>query len=74
MCIPTTGRLAVLILLSYRETIDAKYEGKLQKKYDLPTYRVVSEVFRGLSGRKMIAPGSFARYEVIVFLRLSRPC
>ncbi|KAG8944167.1 FACT complex subunit [Tulasnella sp. 424] len=43
-----------------QETIDAKYEGKLQKKYDLPTYRVVSEVFRGLSGRKMIAPGSFA--------------
>jgi len=42
------------------ETIAAKYEGKLQKKYDLPTYRVVSEVFRGLSGRKMIAPGSFA--------------
>ncbi|KAG9040414.1 FACT complex subunit [Tulasnella sp. UAMH 9824] len=43
-----------------QETIDSKYEGKLQKKYDLPTYRVVSEVFRGLSGRKMIAPGSFA--------------
>ncbi|KAG8884370.1 FACT complex subunit [Tulasnella sp. 331] len=42
------------------ETIASKYEGKLQKKYDLPTYRVVSEVFRGLSGRKMIAPGSFA--------------
>ncbi|KAG9035886.1 FACT complex subunit [Tulasnella sp. JGI-2019a] len=42
------------------ETIATKYEGKLQKKYDLPTYRVVSEVFRGLSGRKMIAPGSFA--------------
>ncbi|KAG8904601.1 FACT complex subunit [Tulasnella sp. 403] len=43
-----------------QETIDTKYEGKLQQRYDLPTYRVVSEVFRGLSGRKMIAPGNFA--------------
>ncbi|KAG8951153.1 FACT complex subunit, partial [Tulasnella sp. 419] len=43
-----------------QETIDTKYDGKLKTKYDLQTYRVVSEVFRGLSGRKLIAPGTFA--------------
>ncbi|KAG9050103.1 FACT complex subunit [Tulasnella sp. UAMH 9824] len=43
-----------------QETIDSKYEGKLQRMYDDQTYRVVSNVFRGLSGRKMIGLGSFA--------------
>lgn len=42
------------------DEFDAKYAGKLKKKYDEATHEVVSHLFRGLSGRKMITPGSFA--------------
>lgn len=38
---------------------EEKYAGKLKKKYDEATHEVVGNLFRGLSGRKMIVPGSF---------------
>ncbi|KAG0173932.1 FACT complex subunit [Apophysomyces sp. BC1034] len=38
-------------------TLDEKYENKLQKHYDAPTYEVVSTIFRGLTGRKVTVPG-----------------
>ncbi|OLL23588.1 FACT complex subunit pob3, partial [Neolecta irregularis DAH-3] len=37
----------------------AKYSEKLRKSYDAPTYEVVSQIFRGLSGRKVSTPSSF---------------
>ncbi|PPQ80406.1 hypothetical protein CVT25_001719 [Psilocybe cyanescens] len=37
----------------------AKYEGKLKKNYEDPTYEVVSSVFRALAGKKIIGSGSF---------------
>ncbi|KAJ3088556.1 FACT complex subunit [Quaeritorhiza haematococci] len=37
----------------------AKYEGRLQKKYDQPTYEVVGEVFKGLANKKLTTPGAF---------------
>lgn len=40
-----------------------KYEDKLQKHYDAPTYEVVSTIFRGLTGRKVTIPGNYRRYE-----------
>lgn len=42
------------------ETLSTKYEGKLQKQYEQPTYQVVSTLFRVLTGRKVTVPGSFA--------------
>ena len=30
------------------------YEGKLERKYDAPLYEVVGEVFKGVSGKKVV--------------------
>jgi len=48
--------------LGYRETLKEKYDGKLQKTYDAPTYEIVSTVFRALTGRKVTVPSNFRRY------------
>lgn len=40
-------------------TIQEKYDNKLSKSYDAPTFEVVSSVFRGLTQRKVTVPGSF---------------
>lgn len=36
------------------------YAGKLKKKYDEATHEVVGNLFRGLTNRRMIVPGSFS--------------
>ncbi|KDN45386.1 hypothetical protein RSAG8_04973, partial [Rhizoctonia solani AG-8 WAC10335] len=45
------------------EQLQTKYEGKLEKKYDGPAHEVVSRIFRGLSGKKIIAPTTFRSHE-----------
>ncbi|KAB5595908.1 Structure-specific recognition protein 1 [Ceratobasidium theobromae] len=45
------------------ETLKTKYDGKLEKKYDGPAHEVVSRIFRGLSGKKIIAPTTFRSHE-----------
>ncbi|KEP54311.1 FACT complex subunit POB3 [Rhizoctonia solani 123E] len=45
------------------EQLKTKYEGKLEKKYDGPAHEVVSRIFRGLSGKKIIAPTTFRSHE-----------
>lgn len=40
------------------ETYEREYKGRLEKKYESPTFSVVSEVFKGLSGKKIIAASS----------------
>ncbi|KAJ1303350.1 hypothetical protein OPQ81_011545 [Rhizoctonia solani] len=45
------------------EQLKTKYDGKLEKKYDGPAHEVVSRIFRGLSGKKIIAPTSFRSHE-----------
>jgi structure-specific recognition protein 1 len=47
----TTDRL-------FRETLKEKYEGRLQAQYENSYHAVVSNVFRGLSGRKILTPTS----------------
>ncbi|KAI9007236.1 hypothetical protein BC832DRAFT_554661 [Gaertneriomyces semiglobifer] len=37
--------------------LESKYEGQLLKTYDGPVYEVVSEVIKGLSGKKVTSPG-----------------
>ncbi|CAA7262281.1 unnamed protein product [Cyclocybe aegerita] len=44
--------------LNLTEEEIAKYD-KLKKNYEDPTYEVVSSVFRGLAGKKIIGSGSF---------------
>ncbi|KAI9321252.1 hypothetical protein BX666DRAFT_1900156 [Dichotomocladium elegans] len=45
------------------ETINDKYENKLQKRYDAPTYEVVSTVFRALTNRKVTVPGTYRSHH-----------
>ncbi|KAJ1344171.1 hypothetical protein BSLG_001311 [Batrachochytrium salamandrivorans] len=42
-------------------TISKKYGGALKKSYDGPVYEVVSEIFKGLSGVKVVTPS--AQYQ-----------
>ncbi|CAO3587986.1 unnamed protein product [Absidia cylindrospora] len=43
--------------------LDEKYENKLQKHYEAPTYEVVSTIFRALTGRKVTVPGSYRSHH-----------
>ncbi|KAI8071472.1 hypothetical protein BC940DRAFT_253091 [Gongronella butleri] len=43
--------------------LDEKYENKLQKHYDAPTYEVVSTIFRALTGKKVTVPGNFRSHH-----------
>ncbi|KAJ8654000.1 hypothetical protein O0I10_010336 [Lichtheimia ornata] len=45
------------------EAINDKYENKLQKRYDAPTYEVVSTVFRALTNRKVTVPGTYRSHH-----------
>lgn len=38
------------------EDLKGKYEGKLQNQYSGPTYHVLTNLFRGLAGKKVITP------------------
>lgn len=38
------------------EVLEEKYKGKLSPHYESPTYTVISQVFRGLTGKKIITP------------------
>lgn len=42
--------------LSMTEEMLAKYNGKLRLKYDQERYKTVTEVFHGLTGRKIVLP------------------
>lgn len=42
-----------------RETIRDKYDGNLKQHYDDPAYEVVSLLFRVLTQKKVITPGTF---------------
>ena len=39
-----------------------EYASRLKKEYDAPAYDVVSSIFRGLTGRKIITPGTFSSH------------
>lgn len=41
------------------ETIQTKYEGKLKKRYEEPTFRIVTNLFRVLSQQKVHVPTGF---------------
>ena len=41
------------------ETIQTKYDGKLKKRYEEPTFKIVTNLFKVLSGQKLIVPTTF---------------
>lgn len=55
-----------------RELLEGKYKNKLNGHYESPQHSVVAQVFRGLSGRKVITPSKdFVRYvDILLFIEL----
>ncbi|BGP58241.1 hypothetical protein JCM8202_002812 [Rhodotorula sphaerocarpa] len=45
------------------ETIQDKYQGNLKKHYDDPAYEVVSLLFRVMTEKKVVTPGSFQSHD-----------
>ena len=41
------------------ETIQTKYDGKLKKRYEEPTFKIVTNLFKVLSGQKLVVPTTF---------------
>ncbi|KAL8860232.1 MAG: hypothetical protein Q9178_003203 [Gyalolechia marmorata] len=39
-----------------KELLEGKYKGKLNARYEQPQHTVVAQVFRGLSGKKIVTP------------------
>ncbi|KAL8919949.1 MAG: hypothetical protein Q9208_006517 [Pyrenodesmia sp. 3 TL-2023] len=39
-----------------KELLEGKYKGKLQERYEAPQHSVVAQIFRGLSGKRIITP------------------
>lgn len=47
----------------HRELLEGKYKGKLLSHYESPQHSVVAQVFRGLSGKKVVTPSKdFVRH------------
>lgn len=42
------------------ETIQGKYGGRLKKRYEEPTFKIVTSIFKVLSGQKLTVPSSFS--------------
>ncbi|KAI7898497.1 uncharacterized protein BX663DRAFT_524973 [Cokeromyces recurvatus] len=53
------------------QTLDEKYENKLQKHYDAPTFEVVSNVFQALTGRKAITQSTYRSHHGATALKCS---
>lgn len=51
--------------------LEEKYENKLQKHYDAPTYEVVSNVFRALTGRKVTSTSTYRSHHGAYALKCS---
>lgn len=47
------------MLTPSREELESKYAGALQKKYEAPTFQVISSVFKALTGRRVTPPGPY---------------
>jgi hypothetical protein len=51
--------LTLCVRVFDRDTIRDKYDGNLKQHYDDPAYEVVSLLFRVLTQKKVVTPGSF---------------
>lgn len=44
------------LLIFSRELLESRYKDKLEARYEEPIHQVVTKIFRGLSGKKVIMP------------------
>ncbi|KAL0096383.1 hypothetical protein J3Q64DRAFT_1669180 [Phycomyces blakesleeanus] len=44
-------------------TMSERYDNKLLKHYEAPTYEVISTIFRSLAGRKVTVPGAYRSHH-----------
>lgn len=45
------------------EIYEEKYKDRMKKKYDQATFEVVSQIFRGLTGKKVTTPSAYKSYH-----------
>lgn len=46
-----------MVSLTYpSELLESRYKDKLESRYEEPIHQVVTKIFRGLSGKKVIMP------------------
>ena len=57
--------ISTILLCSYREDVQEKYEGKLNKVMSGPEYEIVSRIMKTLVQRKITVPGTFVGYVII---------
>lgn len=62
--------LIPLLLISPRELLESRYKDKLEARYEEPIHQVVTKIFRGLSGKKVIMPSKdFVRSAFVMCIR-----
>lgn len=44
------------MLTADSELLDTRYKDKLESRYEEPIHQVITKIFRGLSGKKVIMP------------------
>jgi structure-specific recognition protein 1 len=64
-----------LELILCRELLESRYKDKLEPRYEEPIHQVVTKIFRGLSGKKVIMPSKdFVRSVILILASLPDPC
>lgn len=54
--------IQISFLVSFREDVERKFEGKLSKNMSGSLYEMVSRVMKALVNRKITVPGNFQGY------------
>ena len=63
-----------MVLLTYpSELLESRYKDKLESRYEEPIHQVVTKIFRGLSGKKVIMPSKDFVRSVYDFLPFFAP-
>jgi structure-specific recognition protein 1 len=67
--------MSELELILCRELLESRYKDKLEPRYEEPIHQVVTKIFRGLSGKKVIMPSKdFVRSVIFIVGNLPDLC
>lgn len=67
--------MSTLELILCRELLESRYKDKLEPRYEEPIHQVVTKIFRGLSGKKVIMPSKdFVRSVILIPSSSPDPC
>lgn len=67
--------MSTLELILCRELLESRYKDKLEPRYEEPIHQVVTKIFRGLSGKKVIMPSKdFVRSVILIPASSPDPC